>query len=147
MMRGKLPTKIARLALNIVGAGVGGVSYVSTLDAGGMPGRQAIWDIAEPRRVEEALRESGGRLRRSVLDAPIPIMIHAEDGEVLMIGKKWSELSGYSHADIPTILDWTEKAYGAHKEQMRDLVGGLCEIQGPFEDGAQVTTAWGERRT
>ncbi len=104
-------------------------------------------EIVERQRAAEALRDSEDRLRRSVLDAPIPIMMHAEGGEVLMISKKWTELSGYSHGDIPNILDWTEKAYGADREHMRDLIGGLYEIEEPFEDEAYVTTASGERRT
>jgi PAS domain S-box-containing protein len=104
-------------------------------------------EIVERQRAAEALRDSEDRLRRSVLDAPIPIMMHAEGGEVLMISKRWTELSGYSHADIPNILDWTEKAYGADREHMRDLIGGLYEIEEPFEDEAYVTTASGERRT
>ena len=103
-------------------------------------------DITERKRAEQALCESEDRLRRSVLDAPIPIMMHAEGGEVLMISKKWTELSGYSDADIPNILDWTEKAYGADREHMRDLIGGLYEIEEPFEHEAYVTTARGERR-
>ncbi|MEE9153062.1 MAG: PAS domain S-box protein [candidate division NC10 bacterium] len=104
-------------------------------------------EIAERARTERALRKSEERLHRSVLDAPIPIMMHAEGGEVLMISKRWAGLSGYSHADIPTILDWTEKAYGANKERVRDRIRRLCEIEEPFEHEAYVTTAQGERRT
>ncbi len=103
-------------------------------------------DVTERKRAQEALHRSEERLQRSVLDAPIPIMMHAEGGEVLMISKRWSELSGYSHADIPTIHDWTEKAYDANKERVRDRIRRLCEIEEPFEHEASVTTARGERR-
>ncbi len=103
-------------------------------------------DTTERKHMEEALRDSEALLRRSVLDAPNPIMIHAEDGEVLMINKKWTELSGYSHSDLPTLLDWTEKGYGANKEHMRDHIGGFHEIDEPIEIESYVTTARSERR-
>ena len=50
-------------------------------------------------------------MRRSVIDAPIPAMIHAEDGEVQAISSVWAEYSGYSHEELPTIMDWIETAF------------------------------------
>ena len=47
-------------------------------------------------------------MRRSVIDAPIPAMIHAEDGEVQAISSVWAEYLGYSHEELPTIMDWIE---------------------------------------
>ncbi len=43
-------------------------------------------------RAAKTLRESEERLRRAVLDAPIPIMMYAEDGEVLLINRLFSPL-------------------------------------------------------
>jgi PAS domain S-box-containing protein len=92
------------------------------------------------------IQESEEIMRRSVLDAPIPIMMHAEDGEVLMISKRWTELSGYSPADIPTIPEWAERAYGADSERMQDRIGRLYELDEPIESERNIITASGERR-
>jgi GAF domain-containing protein len=81
---------------------------------------QAITN-ASRKRAENALRESEERLRRAVLCAPLPIMIHAEDGEVILISDAWTEITGYSHAEIPSIADWTERACGHRKELVRRI--------------------------
>ena len=70
-------------------------------------------------RTEQALRESQERFRRAVEEAPFPIMIHAEDGEVLALSRTWTEISGYARADIPTIADWTGLAYGDRQQAVR----------------------------
>jgi diguanylate cyclase (GGDEF)-like protein/PAS domain S-box-containing protein len=59
----------------------------------------------------QALRESEARFRNAILDAPIPVMMHTEDGEVLQINKVWTELTGYSPNDIPTLSAWIQKAH------------------------------------
>ena len=60
-------------------------------------------ELTKRRRIEEALGESEQRFSRAVLNAPLPIMIHAEDGEVVQINSAWQEMTGYVHADIPKI--------------------------------------------
>ena len=69
-------------------------------------------DITALKEAEEALRESEQRFRRAVEDAPFPIMLHAEDGEVLQINTTWSDLTGYTYEDIPTTRAWAQQAYG-----------------------------------
>jgi len=59
----------------------------------------------------QALRESEQRFRRAILDAPMPVMMHTEDGEVLQISKVWTELTGYAPNDIPTLSAWIQKAH------------------------------------
>jgi two-component system CheB/CheR fusion protein len=59
-----------------------------------------------------ALRHSGEPFRRAVLDAPIPILMHSEDGEILAMSRAWTALSGYTREDIPTFRDWLDQAYG-----------------------------------
>lgn len=49
---------------------------------------------------------------RLVLNAETPIMIHADDGEIITISQKWLEILGYSAIDLPDADIWLEKAYG-----------------------------------
>lgn len=76
----------------------------------------------------------------SLRDSPIPLMIHSEDGEILLISKTWERLTGYSHDEIPTIKIWTEKAY-AHSDtvsEARDMILGLYKIEDAHFDGTTV---------
>jgi PAS domain S-box-containing protein len=83
-----------------------------------------INNITKRKQAEEAVKESEARFRRAIVDAPFPVMIRAEDGEVLTISKAWTEQSGYALQDIRTIGDWLEKAYGQspHKEQVVNVI-------------------------
>jgi PAS domain S-box-containing protein len=106
-----------------------------------------IMDITARKAAEEALRASEERLSRAVLDAPFPIMIHAEDGEVLLLSKAWTEISGYTQREIPTIGDWTERAYGQRIELGREFIENLYDISERRHDGEyQVTTKTGAVR-
>ena len=57
------------------------------------------------------LVDAEDRFRLAVIDAPAPIMIHAEGGEVLQVNKAWTELTGYTLGDLPTYAAWAQKAY------------------------------------
>lgn len=82
--------------------------------------------------------------------AAIPVMIHAEDGEILMISKEWERLTGYNHRDIPTIEKWTEKAYARNNtvSECRKRISKLYRITEEHDDGtAVIYTKSGEPRT
>ncbi len=97
---------------------------------------------------KKALLESEKRLRRAVLHAPFPIIIHAEDGEVLLLSESWTDITGYRPEDIPTIADWTERAYGERVVPIREFIDRLYGIEGRVHDGEfQVTTKDGTART
>jgi PAS domain S-box-containing protein len=82
-----------------------------------------------------ALQESETRFRRAITEAPFPIMLHAEDGEVLMISKVWTDLTGYSPSDISTIAKWTKRAYGEERQSARDYIDNLYMISGRVAEG------------
>ena len=82
-------------------------------------------DITALKEAEEALRESEQRFRRAIEDAPFPIMIHAEDGEVLQLNTAWTELTGYTHQDIPTITAWAQRAYGDRADHILETIISL----------------------
>jgi len=102
----------------------------------------------ENARLYQALRESEERFRRAVVDAPFPIMIHAEDGEVVQINKVWTELSGYPADQIPTMADWTERAYGERQELVKAGIDRLYGLDARVAEGEYVLkTSAGDERT
>ena len=56
------------------------------------------------------LEASERQFRSAIDDSPIPIMLHG-GGEVVMINRAWSALTGYAAADIPTVAAWIARAY------------------------------------
>ncbi len=45
---------------------------------------------------QRALDISEEQFRLTILNAPIPVIMHAEDGRVLQISRSWTELTGYT---------------------------------------------------
>ena len=72
-------------------------------------------DITAWKAADDALRASEERFRRVVMGAPHPVILYADDGEVLLINETWSAITGYQREDIPNIDTWVEKAHGDRK--------------------------------
>lgn len=100
--------------------------------------------MLEKERSEKFLNDlilAGKIFEVSIENAPIPIMIHAEDGTVLHISKTWTRLTNYDKEDIPTIYDWIEKAYGQKKEEVQGFISALYALKETLHDGEfKVTT-------
>jgi PAS domain S-box-containing protein len=76
-------------------------------------------EIVDRKKAELRRRESEERFRQAVVNAPFPIMIYASDGEIVQINQVWTELTGYTHDEIPTLTAWTKKACGTGKKFKR----------------------------
>ncbi|MHB8798401.1 MAG: PAS domain-containing sensor histidine kinase [Thermoanaerobaculia bacterium] len=104
-------------------------------------------DITSVREAEEALRESEERLRRIVSEAPFPIGLYAEDGEILLVNKAWRRITGYAPEEIRTIGEWAARAYGDRKELARaDIESSFALADAAREGEFAIRTKSGERR-
>jgi len=99
------------------------------------------------KEVNRKLVESESQFGRGIEEAPVPIIIHADDGEILKISKAFEEITGYTLEDIPTIQAWVEKAYGAKEKDIQEMVKALYSLKGSQSDGVfSVKTKSGDLR-
>jgi PAS domain S-box-containing protein len=102
----------------------------------------------ELRAVEHSLRSSEERFRHAILESPVPLMLLAEDGQVMLISRSWTELTGYTQEQISTITAWTSLAYD---ESLRgEVEAGIQKLFGldrRVDEGEFVIrTSTGEHR-
>ena len=104
-------------------------------------------EIEARQSTEKLLSQSEERFRAAVLNSPYPMMLHADDGEVVLINHAWENISGYSQQEITTIEDWTSKAYRKHADQVAESISTLYEIDQVKEEGQfDIYTRKGEIR-
>ena len=85
----------------------------------------------------------------AVEEAPIPIVIHADDGETLTVNQTWTDISGYSIEDIPTTFDWVKKAYNDNDyDRAVKNISILFDQEGKVHEGEiKIITKSGDKRT
>lgn len=123
----------------------GGLRRIVRLEATASPAgrecRAAVLDVTEQRAAEALRRESEEHFRRAIADNPVPIMIHDEDDRVLQLSSGWTHCSGYTLDDLPTLADWTERAYGSRTGLEKATIDKLFSIDQTVRNGEWVVTA------
>ncbi|MCT7961094.1 PAS domain S-box protein [Laspinema sp. D1] len=99
-------------------------------------------------RIEGDRQESQRWFQSAIMNSPVPIMLHGEDGEVLQLNTAWSRMSGYQLADIPTLHHWTEKAYPETTKTLRKPLQNIDTLApGQVQEKEQpIRTKTGENR-
>jgi PAS domain S-box-containing protein len=104
-------------------------------------------DVRERKCTEVAIQRSGEWFSCTILEAPLPIIVHAEDGEILKVNQTWTDITGYTLSEIPTIAAWVEKAYGKTVKDINAAIACLYNLDKPQSAGEWViTTCGGETR-
>jgi PAS domain S-box-containing protein len=109
--------------------------------------QQRVRFYRERAETAEALRASEERFRRAVVDSPFPILLHAENGAILQASNTWCEITGYTREELPTIADWTERAYGERKALVQADIDALYRLdRRKYEGDYVIRTKSGDRR-
>ncbi|WP_378953050.1 ATP-binding protein [Pelosinus sp. sgz500959] len=91
--------------------------------------------LEDLKRENDLRKESERQFQQAIEGAPVPIMLHAEDGEVLSINSTWTELTGYTIKDIPTIESWEKKTAANKLTQEKECIQILCGSDKRQHDG------------
>ena len=83
----------------------------------------------------QLLKQKKQELETIFQEAPNPMGIHNEDGEVLMINKVWEELTGYYYKEINTVEKWTKKAYGKRMSVVKEYIDTLYDVDQKIDSG------------
>ena len=108
-----------------------------------------IIDITEEEKRKEVLRQSEERFRLANFHAPFPIMLHADDGEVLQVNDAWTHITGYLPKEIPTVEAWLRLAYPSEegKAEIRRFITETWEHIGAVtKPERRIRCANGEER-
>ena len=89
----------------------------------------SVLDMTEKKKMEDELRQSEERFRKAITEAPFPIMLHAENGDVLALSRGWTDISGYEAHDIPTTSEWLKKAYEQESPKIKSVIDNLYSIE------------------
>ncbi len=92
-------------------------------------------DTTEKLKIKTDFSKLENVFSNAVQKAPIPIMIHNNDGKVLNLSEAWQNLSGYTHKDISTITKWTKAAYKSKKDDVKSFIDQLYNLNESQHDG------------
>lgn len=82
--------------------------------------RLGLW--YQQSETQKMLEESEHRFRNAIMEAPNPILIHAEDGEVITINDAWIESTGYTRDELKTLGNWLERAHPTNVQELTRIV-------------------------
>lgn len=100
-----------------------------------------VSDITSRKLAIDNLKENEERWKKAIVNSPIPIMIHDEDDNVIQLSDGWTKYSGYTIDDIPTMEDWTDRAYGERAGSKKDYIYNLFKIDKTVKNGEWIVTA------
>lgn len=104
-------------------------------------------EINERTKTEEALRESERQFRYSIEEAPVPMMLFADNGKIIKINRTWADITGYTIKEIPTTSEWAEISDVFTKNTDDTKISTLINLKKRQNDGDySVRTRNGDTR-
>ena len=76
-------------------------------------------------------------LETIIQEAPNPMILHSEDGNIIRLNQAWIDYSGYSINEIPTIDAWVETMYDDIdvKASVKNHIDTLYDITSKIDEG------------
>ena len=91
--------------------------------------------------------QSEERFKSALMESPYPTMLHAENGEIILVNTAWIQKTGYSPTDLLTIEEWVNHSFRENASQVFDEVNQLIQTSQKQREGYYpLYTKHGETR-
>lgn len=109
--------------------------------------QRTIRHVSERFRSLQRMTQSEEQFRLAVENAPVPILIHSDDNQILHMSKGWSFYSGYTIEDVPTLADWVKLACPDRVALVNQELAQLKELNDTVHRGERsIRTKDGTKR-
>lgn len=100
----------------------------------------ALRDVTDRKQAEENLRKEEAKFRLLVETSPQGLALIGKDGAYKYINPRFTEIFGYTLADVPTAKVWFEKAFPnlQYRQQVISSWGGDMTRTGPGETRPRI---------
>lgn len=79
---------------------------------------------------------SAGEVWREALRAsPLPLFLHAEDGELILTSRSLGEATGYDPDGFASVGEWAAVAYGDEAERVKEGIARLFTLESAVREG------------
>ena len=106
-----------------------------------------VRDATDTHVQREHLEASEALFRTTILQAPIPMIVHTAQGEVRHLSRAFSDLTGYQKEDLPDSASWLRKGLRVSEEALFEWHTQLEQRNTPPPEELTVYTATGEARS
>ncbi len=90
----------------------------------------------EARDAAEILKKkSDDQLQSALMNSPFPTMLHADDGEIIIVNTAWIEKSGYSPRQLRTAEEWLKYCFRENAVQVTEEIGRLIQSSQKQREG------------
>ena len=94
-----------------------------------------IWEIQAREEAETLQKQSEDRLKSALMESPFPTMLHADNGEIIIINTAWIEKSGYSSSQLRSIEDCLNNCFRENAPEVAEEINQLLQSTQKHRDG------------
>ena len=106
-----------------------------------------VRDATDTHVQRQNLEASEALFRTTILQAPIPMIVHTAQGEVRHLSRAFSDLTGYQKEDLPDSASWLRKGLRVSEEALFEWRRQLEQRNTAPPEELTVYTATGEARS
>ena len=89
--------------------------------------RDLIREIQAREEAETLQKQSEDRLKSALMESPYPTMLHADNGEIILVNTAWIEKSGYSPRQTGFIEEWLNNCFRENSTEITDEISQLIK--------------------